>query len=198
VDRDAAGQRFDPDDVERDEEWNHAARGESELERLDRNWTELLQELRVVQTGVQLLTGFLLTLPFQQRFTTLDEVERTDYLVAVGLAAGATTLLIAPVALHRLLFRRHARRNLVSLAHRLALLGAWLLGLALGAVVLLIFSVTEGTGAGYLAGGITIGLVTGLWVALPLIARLAVTPTRPAARSPAAPPAGASAQSRHP
>src|SRR5438132_337730 len=57
----------DPDAPQRDQAWDHEARGESELERLDRNWNELLQELRVVQTGVQLLTGFLLTLPFQQR-----------------------------------------------------------------------------------------------------------------------------------
>lgn len=164
----------DADRPEQDQDWDRAARGESEEERLDRNWTELLQELRVVQTGVQLLTGFLLTLPFQQRFASLGRAERVDYLIAVALAATSTALLIAPVALHRLLFRQHARRNLVSVAHRLALLGSWLLGLALGAVVLLIFSVTEGTRAGYFAGGLTLALVIGLWAVLPVTARVAV------------------------
>ena len=80
-------------------------RDETEAQRLDRNWSGLLQELRVAQTGVQLLTGFLLTLPFQQRFTQLDGVMRTVYLVTVACSIGATVLLVAPVSMHRLLFR---------------------------------------------------------------------------------------------
>src|SRR4051795_12144025 len=83
-----------------------SGRDETELERLDRNWTDLLQELRVVQTGVQLLTGFLLTLPFQNRFVLLESYQRTAYLATVACAIGATGFLIAPVSLHRLLFRR--------------------------------------------------------------------------------------------
>src|ERR1700756_3552122 len=115
---------MDVDHPDEDQRWDRDERGETEIERLDRNWNNLLQELRVVQTGVQLLTGFLLTLPFQQRFTALGRAERVDYLLAVALAAASTALLIAPVALHRLLFRQHARRGLVSVAHRLALLGS--------------------------------------------------------------------------
>src|SRR5581483_2525621 len=98
-------------------------RHETEVERLDRNWTELLQELRVVQTGVQLLTGFLLTLPFQNRFSQLSSGKQDIYLVTVVAAVAATCFLIAPVALHRTLFRQHARRVTVAAAHRLAVAG---------------------------------------------------------------------------
>ncbi len=72
------------DHPERDQAWDTAARSETETQRLDRNWLSLLQELRVVQTGVQLLTGFLLTLPFQQRFDVLDTTMRVVYLITVG------------------------------------------------------------------------------------------------------------------
>src|ERR1700709_2032026 len=103
-----------------DDSWNAEERNETPTERLDRNWTSLLQELRVVQTGVQLLTGFLLTLPFQQRFDVLDQQMRTAYLATVACSVGATVLLIAPVGIHRLLFRRHRLQVLVSAAHRCA------------------------------------------------------------------------------
>ena len=89
-----------------EERWDDD-RDETEAERLDRNWSSLLQELRVTQTGVQLLTGFLLTLPFQPRFTGLDGIMRTVYLVTVACSLGATVLLVAPVSMHRVLFRRH-------------------------------------------------------------------------------------------
>src|SRR5689334_19894510 len=81
-------------------------RDETEAERLDRNWTEMLQELRVTQTGTQILTGFLLTIPFQQRFAELDDTQRGIYLVLVAFAALATILALAPVSLHRALFRQ--------------------------------------------------------------------------------------------
>jgi hypothetical protein len=142
-------------------------RDETPIERLDRNWAELLQELRVVQTGVQFLTGFLLTLPFQQRFLTLSTSERVVYLTAVGLAVLATALLITPVALHRVLFRQHERPELVAVAHRLALFGYWLLGLAVTVVVLLIFDVTEGATAGVVAATVVLVIIVGLWGLLP-------------------------------
>jgi hypothetical protein len=146
-------------------------RNETPIERLDRNWAELLQELRVVQTGVQFLTGFLLTLPFQQRFLTLSTSERVVYLTAVGLAVLATALLITPVALHRALFRRHERPELVAVAHRLALCGYWLLGLAITVVVLLIFDVTQGPTAGVIAATIVFVVIVGLWGLLPGVLR---------------------------
>src|SRR5882757_630628 len=97
----------DVDRPQDDQQWDQSARSETETERLDRNWSSLLQELRVAQTGVQLLTGFLLTLPFQQRFDVLDHTMRIVYLVTVGFSVTATILLIAPVGMHRLLFRQH-------------------------------------------------------------------------------------------
>ena len=87
------------------------------------NWSELLQELRVIQTGVQLLTGFLLTLPFQQRFTILGTGERAVYLATAASSIVATVFLQAPVVVHRFLFRRHQKAETVRLAHRLALVG---------------------------------------------------------------------------
>ena len=72
---------------------------ESDSERLTRNLNELLQELRVTQTGVQILTGFLLTLPFSQRFKELDGVQRTSYLAILCGSVIATGLIIAPVAI---------------------------------------------------------------------------------------------------
>ncbi len=146
-------------------------RGESPLQRLDRNWADLLQELRVVQTGVQLLTGFLLTLPFQARFEMLSSSGRTVYLITVSLAVIATGFLIAPVSLHRFLFRRHARAVTVDIAHRLAQTGVAFLALAMIGVVLLIFDVVVGRGAAVLAAVLTAALLAGLWVFLPLRVR---------------------------
>lgn len=95
-------------------------RQETDAERADRNWDELLQELRVTQTGVQLLSGFLLTLPFQQRFPQIPQRDQVAYLIAFGLALVSTGLLVAPVSAHRLLFRRGAKADLVETASRFA------------------------------------------------------------------------------
>jgi hypothetical protein len=89
------------DHPERDQTWDSEARSETETQRLDRNWLGLLQELRVVQTGVQLLTGFLLTLPFQPRFDVLSTTMRVVYLATVGCSVAATVLLEAPVGVLR-------------------------------------------------------------------------------------------------
>jgi hypothetical protein len=96
---------------EDDAEWDADQRGETPLERLDRNWADLLQELRVVQTGVQLLTGFLLTLPFQARFAQLHQFEENLYLSTVGLAIASTGFLIAPVLIHRIAAHPVDQRN---------------------------------------------------------------------------------------
>ena len=146
-------------------------RDETETERLDRNWADLLQELRVVQTGVQLLTGLLLTLPFQPRFAQLPPELHVVYLVTVGLALGATALLITPVGLHRALFRRRARSSLVGAAHALAMSGLALLGLSVVGMALLIFEAVLGPQAGLLAGGCALALFAGLWGLLPWVYR---------------------------
>ena len=146
-------------------------RHETPLEQLDRNWKDLLQELRVTQTGVQLLTGFLLTLPFQARFTVLTDVQRTIYLFTVAASVVATVFLIGPVSLHRLLFRRHARRETVEIGHRLALVGLALLGVAMVGVVLLIFAVLLGDWAGLIAAAVIAALLVILWGLVPLRVR---------------------------
>lgn len=122
----------------------------------------------MVQTGVQLLTGFLLTLPFQQRFDVLGPHMRTVYLVTVGLAVCATVLLIAPVAMHRILFRRHRLQVLVSVAHRCACAGLGFLGLALTGMTVIVFAAVAGTTVGLIAGACALPLFLFFWGALPL------------------------------
>jgi hypothetical protein len=143
-------------------------RDETEAERLDRNWSSLLQELRVTQTGVQLLTGFLLTLPFQQRFTQLDATMRTVYLVTVACSLGATVLLVAPVGMHRVLFRRHRLDAIVSAAHAFAIAGLILLGVALGGVAVVIFDTVVGRTGAWIAGGATLAAFVTFWFMIPL------------------------------
>ncbi|WP_396930488.1 DUF6328 family protein [Mycolicibacterium sp.] len=159
---------MDVDHPESDQRWNAAARSETEAERLDRNWSNLLQELRVTQTGVQLLTGFLLTLPFQNRFTTLSSELRAVYLATVICSLAATVLLVAPVGMHRLLFRRHKLRPLVAIAHRFAFCGLLLLGAALTGVAIVVFGTVLGEDAGVLAGIATAAVMLAAWVAFPL------------------------------
>lgn len=162
---------MDVDDPERDQRWDSRERGETEIQRLDRNWNSLLQELRVVQTGVQLLTGFLLTLPFQQRFELLNGPMRHVYLATVGLSVGATVLLVAPVSIHRLLFRRHRLQVLVSAAHRCAYAGLALLGAALTGVTIVVFDAVAGTNAGLIAGACALTLFAFFWWVLPITLR---------------------------
>ena len=154
-----------------DDAWDAEERHETPTERLDRNWTELLQELRVVQTGVQLLTGLLLTLPFQNRFSQLSAAKQNIYLVTLVAAVAATCFLIAPVALHRILFRQHARRIAVEVAHRLAVAGLVLFAAATVGVVLLIFEVVHNVPTGIIAAACVLALLTVLWLALPLYLR---------------------------
>ena len=151
-------------------------RDETAIERPDRNWAELLQELRVIQTGVQLLTGFLLTLPFQQRFTTLSATERDVYLATAAASITATVFLQAPVIVHRALFRQHRRKETVMVAHRLAIIGMGLLGLAIIGVAFLIPSVVLGSGYGAGAALFATVLLVALWVTLPIGARVRSKP----------------------
>ncbi len=153
-------------DVEQD-----ASRDETRSERMDRNWDELLQELRVTQTGVQILTGFLLTLPFQQRFAQLDEFQRRTFLLAVLLAALATGLIVAPVAFHRLLFRRGQKDSLVVAGDRLARAGLTVLAATVTVVVLLVFDVAAARSTAVVASGSVLALFLLLWLVLPLMTR---------------------------
>ena len=107
-----------------------AGRNETEAERIDRNVGELLQELRVAGLGVQVLFGFLLAMPFTNRFASLDPEQDRLYVAVLLLAALGTALLTAPVAYHRLVFRRHKKHDLLRFANVVALAG--LLCVALG------------------------------------------------------------------
>jgi hypothetical protein len=147
------------------------ARDESEPERLDRNWNEILQELRVTQTGSQILAAFLLTLAFQPRFADLTAFQVTVYLVLVVLAAGTTALALAPVVLHRMLFRRGAKDRIVARANGVLLASLVGVGLVLVGTLVLIFDVVVGGAAGLVAGGAAFVIVPLLWLALPLSAR---------------------------
>jgi high-affinity Fe2+/Pb2+ permease len=145
--------------------------GETESERIARNWDEILQELRVTQTGTQILLGFLLTIPFQAGFGELDGAQTEVYLTLVIVAAVATVLALAPVALHRALFRRGAKPQLVRAAHILLRLALAAIALALSGTVFLIFDVVIDHAAALIAGGATLALTVALWVVLPTALR---------------------------
>ncbi len=147
-------------------------RHETDLERIDRNWSELLQELRVTQTGVQLLTAFLLSLPFQQRFQSISDSQRVIYLVVVLLSIGATGFLVMPVAVHRAVFRRHEKGSLVNIADLMAKMGLALLALAVSGVVLLIFDVVVSPAVGIGFGAGTLAVLSVLWVIVPVVVRV--------------------------
>jgi hypothetical protein len=148
----------------------NAGRRETDAERLDRNWDELLQELRVAQTGVQLLAGFLLTLPFQQRFSQLDDTGRTAYLVAFTFAVVSTCLLIAPASAHRLVFRERRKPGLVRFANRCAMAGLSALGVTVVAVAFLIFDFVVGRTEGIVVALLAVALFVGLWLLVPKLA----------------------------
>jgi hypothetical protein len=150
------------------QEWNQRVRGETTIQQFDRNYVELLQEVRVAQTGVQILFGFLLGLAFTQRFAALDAAQRTVYVVALTLSAAAAGVLLAPVMYHRLVFRRRLKHHVVMTAHRLAITGLVLVLLAMVGSVQLAVSLILGVGASVLAA--LLGLVLAfLWFGLPLL-----------------------------
>jgi hypothetical protein len=160
---------------------------ETEAERADRNFGELLQELRVAQTGVQILFAFLLTMPLQSRFSTLDHWDRSVFIAALLLSAGATVCLIAPVAYHRALFGRSLKHQVVLVASRFAVLGLGLLGLAITCAVELVLDLVLGrVQALIIASGLATFLLVA-WVVLPLVRRAKHLPLLPPAADPDAP-----------
>jgi len=148
-------------------------RSETANQRLDRNWNEILQELRVTQTGTQILTGFLLAIAFQPKFALLTPFQHAIYLILVVTAVLTTALGLAPVNLHRGLFRRHAMRVVVGTAHVILRLALGGVALVLTGTVLLIFDVTVGRRAAWIAAGGTFLFVI-LIAALPLWLRMMV------------------------
>lgn len=135
-------------------------RDETADQRSDRNWNELLQETRIVQTGTQILSGFLLTIAFQPRFATLSSFQHDLYLVLVLLSTLTTALALSPVVLHRRLFRRRRKGEVVQVGHRLLMAALLGLGLVMTGTVLLVFDVAVGTRGGTLAAaGVVVVLV---------------------------------------
>jgi putative flippase GtrA len=152
-------------------EVEYSRQRETTAERLDRNYNELLQELRVAQAGVQILFAFLLTLAFSQRFLQTSSFQRGTYVVTLLFAAGAAALLISPVAFHRFVFRRRQKDDLVDESNRLALGGlAMLLVAMVGAVLLILDLVLGGVRAAVLTAVVAAWFI-GFWVVLPLARR---------------------------
>lgn len=152
---------------------DHPSDEETAKQRLDRNFSELLQELRVTQTGVQILLGFLLTMVFSSGFVKVDGWKLTLYAVAVCLTTVAMALLVGPVALHRVLFRRGMKPHLVRLTHGMTFLGLVALMLAVSTAVTLALVVALGNAAGLIIGGCTLVAIGALWYMLPLVALIA-------------------------
>lgn len=140
-------------------------------QRLERNWTELLQELRVIQTGTQILTGFLLTLPFQARFSSLTAFQLTLYLALVIGAALATALALTPVAVHRLLFRDGAKEQIVDTGNSIAIATLGVVSLVLAGTVTFVFDVVLGDTSALIVGVTALVVLLGLWAVLPLAVR---------------------------
>jgi Family of unknown function (DUF6328) len=148
-------------------------RDETFDERMDRNWDEMLQELRVTQTGTQILTGFLLAVAFQNRFAELDRFQHVTYLVLVLVAVLTTILGLAPVNLHRGLFRQHAKQLVVDVAHVLLRLTLAGVGLVLVGTVLLIFDVVADRRTAVVAAAATGVVLTAIAVLPNVLRRIA-------------------------
>jgi len=149
----------------------HDGRDETAAEKADRKWEDMLQELRVMQTGAQLTAGFLLTLPFQQRFQDLTDLQRDAYLVLVLLAAVITALVLSPVAIHRRLSGQHVKDRLVDASGKIMRLVLACLSVLVAGIVTFVFDVVV-SGTGALVAGGAVGLL--LVVMLLVVPRLVV------------------------
>ncbi|OIH99872.1 MULTISPECIES: DUF6328 family protein [unclassified Curtobacterium] len=152
---------------------NETERGrhETPTERWDRNWADIQQKLRIVQTGTQILAGFLLTLPFRQRFATLDVGQRAIYLVLVVLAVLVTVTALSAVATHRLVFRQRQEHDLVRVGNVILLVTLIVSALLFAGTVFFVFDVVVGDLGGVL-GGVAVAVgAAALWVSVPLAVR---------------------------
>jgi len=142
-------------------------RGESVNERADRNWSEVLQELRVLQTGTQILTGFLLALAFQPAFSDLGAGQRTFYLVLVVLSALSAIIALAPVALHRAAFRKGIKPQVVRYGHAALITALLTVSALLLGVVAFVFDVVIGDLAAWVAAIVLGVVIVATWLAFP-------------------------------
>lgn len=146
--------------------------GETEKERVDRNLTELLGELRVALPGVQVLFAFLLTVPFSQRFTDVTAFQEKVYFVTLLLTAVASALLIAPTAHHRIEFRQQDKLHIVKTANKMAIAGLGALALAMVGAVLLVTDFLFGTAATVSVTAVAALLFGTIWYAMPISRRI--------------------------
>ncbi|SDN42876.1 hypothetical protein SAMN04487981_10544 [Streptomyces sp. cf386] len=153
------------------EQEERTGRDETEEERADRRWLELIQEVRVAQTGVQILFGFLLTVVFTTKYDTLDDTDQTIYIVTVILGAAATGALIGPVSLHRVVSGRRIKPQAVDWASRLTSVGLVLLLATMASALLLILRVAmDDDLVPWLVAGVVVWYVV-CWFVLPLWTR---------------------------
>jgi hypothetical protein len=143
-------------------------RDETAAQRLDRNYSELLQELRVAQMGVQILFAFLLSIAFQQRFSHITSFERVVYYCTLVATTISAAFFIAPVAAHRVLFGRRLKDELVRDTGRMLVIGIAFMGLAMLGALLLIIDVVSGPVAAGITTGVVGVLFTVLWLWLPV------------------------------
>jgi hypothetical protein len=144
---------------------------ESDKEQNDRRYQELLQELRVAQTGVQFLFAFLLTLAFTQRFDTVTDFQRFLYVATLMATAVASALLIGPVPFHRILFRRGLKPRLVAGSDAMARGGLAVLLLAINGAVLLILDVVVGGALAGVLSGLCFVWFVAIWYVVPMVTR---------------------------
>jgi hypothetical protein len=149
-----------------------SGREETEEERLDRNLSELLQELRVALPGVQVLFAFLLAVPFQQRFAGIDNFQRDIYFATLICTAISAVLLMAPTAYHRVTFRYQQKRKLIFYANRFAIGGLAFLALAMTGAIVLVTDFLFSTTATVVVGALAVLAFGFLWFGLPLQRRL--------------------------
>jgi Family of unknown function (DUF6328) len=143
-------------------------RDETEEERLDRNLQEFLGELRVALPGVQVLFAFLLVVPFNQRFPSITEFQKTTYFVTLMLTAAASICLIAPTVQHRIEFRAQDKERILMTSNRLAILGLAFLALAMTGAIMLITDMLYGSTLTIVASA-AVGIAFGvLWYVVPL------------------------------
>jgi Family of unknown function (DUF6328) len=145
--------------------------GESKGERLDRELMELLQGLRVVMPGVQVLLAFLLTAPFQQRFAQLPGSLRNAYFASIACATLATVLLIAPSTHHRLLWRLREKEWLLRVGNQMALWGTVLLGASIVLALYVVTNVLFTSGQALLTAAAAVVVFAAVWYVLPLTRR---------------------------
>jgi hypothetical protein len=144
---------------------------ESRKERLDRELMELLQELRVVIPGVQVLLAFLLTAPFQQRFAELPGSMRNAFFASIVCATLATAFLIAPSAHHRLRWRAGEKERLVRVGNQMAIIGTVFLAAAIVLALYVITAVLFTTTLAVLTAIAALVVFGGLWYVLPMLGR---------------------------